>query len=104
MREKRHSRRNTLRGMTLAAPIALSLILLFGFVQIGLAQTAIPLSLNNNYMVTGDYVVGGVGLRGLGDGSGYATGTISIPDSSAYAANVPLQQVPTGADIVAAFL
>jgi len=45
-----------------------------------------------------------VGLRGLGDGSGYAAGTITIPDPAAYATNAPLQQVPPGADIVAAYL
>src|ERR1700757_2854294 len=82
----------------------LGLLWAFGFAQAGFAQTALPLGLSNNYMVTGDYVVGGVGLRGLGDGSVYATGTITIPDPGAYATNVPLQQVPAGADIVAAFL
>lgn len=44
-----------------------------------------------NYFVTGDYAVGGVGLRGLGVG-GVATGTIAI------------EGVPEGADILAAFL
>src|SRR5260370_6137029 len=83
---------------------ALGLLVMFGLAQITFAQTPIPLGLSNNYMVTGDYVVGGVGLRGLGDGSGYATGTITIPDPAAYATNVPLQRVPAGADIVAALL
>src|SRR5690242_15357513 len=45
-----------------------------------------------NYFVTGDYIVGGVGLRGLGDASGVARGTIMIDD------------VPAGADVVGAFL
>ena len=44
-----------------------------------------------NYFLTGDYVVGGVGLRGKGV-YGLATGSITI------------DQVPAGADIVAAFL
>jgi hypothetical protein len=58
------------------------------------------LTLSNNYFVTGDYVVGGVGLRGLGDASGFASGTIMIPDP-----NQPNStSVPAGADIVAAFL
>ena len=83
---------------------ALALLLVFGHAQNAFAQTPIPLGLSNNFMVTGDYVVGGVGLRGLGDGSGFATGTITIPDPAAYATNVPLQKVPVGADIVAAFL
>ncbi len=83
---------------------SLALLLVSGFTQNSFAQTPIPLGLSNNYMVTGDYVVGGVGLRGLGDGSGFATGTITIPDPAAYATNVPAQQVPAGADVVAAFL
>jgi hypothetical protein len=49
-----------------------------------------------NFFLTGDYVVAGVGLRGLGgmNGSpaGLATGTIS------------LTSVPADADVVAAFL
>jgi len=89
------------------ATIALGLLLMLGltFAQNGFAQTPtpLPLGLENNYMVTGDYVVGGVGLRGLGDGSGFASGTITIPDPAAYAPNLA-QQVPPGADIVAAFL
>jgi VCBS repeat-containing protein len=44
-----------------------------------------------NYFVTGDYAVGGVGLRGQGV-DGIATGNISI------------EGVPAGADIVAAYL
>ena len=44
-----------------------------------------------NYFVTGDYVVGGVGLRGQGV-NGLATGSITIAG------------VPADADIVAAFL
>ena len=92
------------RLMLMRTTAVLGLLLLVGFVPIVFAQTPIPLGLSNNYMVTGDYVVGGVGLRGLGDGSGYAAGTITIPDPAAYASNAPLQQVPPGADIVAAFL
>ena len=53
-----------------------------------------------NYFVTGDYVVGGVGLRGRGDLTGFATGTIGIPDQN----SVPAAGVPAGADIVGAFL
>ena len=40
-----------------------------------------PLSLMNNYFVTGDYAAAGVTLRGTGIG-GMATGTINIPDST----------------------
>jgi hypothetical protein len=74
----------------------------------GSAQNATPLPLGfaHTYLVTGDYVVGGVGLRGLGDGTGFATGTISIPDCvQAQAMTVPCPApIPAGADIVAAFL
>lgn len=58
-----------------------------------------PLNFFNNFFVTGDYVVGGVALRGAGV-NGYATGTISIPDAN----SVPATGVPPGADIVAAYL
>ena len=44
----------------------LTLVLVFGFGQPGFAQTTPPLSFENNYFLTGDYVVSGVGLRGLG--------------------------------------
>jgi 6-phosphogluconolactonase (cycloisomerase 2 family)/sugar lactone lactonase YvrE len=55
-----------------------------------------PLSLENNYFVTGDYASAGVTLRGTGVG-GTATGTITIPNSGN-------QGVPDGADIIDAFL
>ena len=98
--------RRILFGLPLRAIVASGLLLLFGFGQAGSAQTTNPnpLSLFKNYFVTGDYVVGGVGLRGLGV-SGFATGTISIPDThQATATDVPAQGVPLGADVVAAFL
>src|SRR6476660_4262421 len=69
-------------------------------VQPGSAQSSNGLTLANNYFVTGDYVVGGVGLRGSGDASGFAKGTITIPDP----AQPNSTAVPAGADIVAAFL
>src|SRR5215472_5250803 len=77
-----------------ALVVALAAIL---FTQFSFAQA--PLSFFKNYFVTGDYVVGGVGLRGLGDGTGFATGTITIPDP-----NTPAMFVPDGADIVTALL
>ena len=74
-------------------------LLLFAL-TFSLAQPAsAQLALSNNYFVTGDYVVGGVGLRGLGV-NGVATGTINIPDQN----SVPATGVPAGADIVAAYL
>jgi hypothetical protein len=74
-----------------------ALLLLIGFEQTGFAQT--PLNFSNNYFVTGDYVVAGVGLRGLGV-NGYATKQFSMPDAN----SVPSTGVPLGADIVGAFL
>ena len=70
-------------------------------VSTGQAQppAADPLSLNNNWLVTGDYVSAGITLRGTGV-RGTATGTISIPT---YAQSTT-QGVPTGADIIDAFL
>ena len=74
-----------------------ALTVLAVFAQTGLAQSN-PLTLTNNYFVTGDYVVAGW-VKGSSNGS-LATGTLTIPD--------PLQPnstaVPDGADIVAAFL
>ena len=86
------------------ATAAFGLLLMFGITEEGLAQTATPtpLSLSNNYIVAGDYVVGGW-FKTTSDGT-FATGTISIPDPQAYASNAPLQKVPAGADIVAAYL
>jgi len=93
-----------------AAEFAAGILLALGFAAAGMAQTSsTPLTFSNNYFVTGDYVVGGVGLRGLGV-NGYATGTITIPDGTYgnsiykgmnYSAGA---SVPAGADIVAAFL
>ena len=60
------------------------------FAQIGTAADN-PLHYFKNYFVTGDYAVGGVGLRGKGAG-GMASGTINMSG------------VPTGADLVAALL
>lgn len=90
----------------LAAVALLIFAFLFGSVRMSLAQTPLPLGLDNNYMVTGDYVVGGWTKTGSATISGtlMSTGTIPIPDPGAYASNAPLQQVPAGADIVAAFL
>src|SRR5713226_361027 len=101
----------TLRTFLLAcrparATIALGLLLILGLAQSGLAQTSNPLNLSKNYILSGgDYVVGGVGLRGLGDATGFATGRISIPDTvQAAATGKTSPGVPDGANIVAAFL
>jgi hypothetical protein len=66
---------------------------------IGIAQANPPLNFGNNFFVTGDYVVAGVGLRGLGV-NGYATRQFGMPDAN----TMPAGGVPKGADIVAALL
>jgi len=81
----------------LVSTLLFSLVL--SFVPTAWPQTTPPLSFENNYFVTGDYVVAGVGLRGLGV-SGYATKQFTMPDAN----SVPSTGVPPGADIVAAFL
>ncbi len=67
--------------------IAAAILVLFA--QAAWASDA--LTFFNNWFVTGDYAVAGVGLRGTGV-NGWATGTINMTD------------VPAGAEPVAAFL
>src|SRR5262252_7431662 len=70
----------------------------------GQAQSSPPLQIFHNYFVTGDYVVAGW-VEQAPNGSGYATGTISVPDNlQAQRAGQPPQSVPPGAEIVAAYL
>jgi len=63
------------------------------------ASSSNPLTLLNNFFVTGDYSAAGVALRGTGIG-GMATGTITIPTSAQDSTN----GIPDGADIVGAYL
>lgn len=82
--------------MKRAVMLALAGAVMFGYLQAGPPMSAHyvvqdPLSFFKNYFVTGDYAVGGVGLRGQGV-DGLATGSIQ------------LRGVPEGADIAAAFL
>ena len=85
---------------------ALMLVLIFGLAQSALAQTGTnQLNIFTNYFVTGDYVVSGW-VEGPPDFSGYATGTIQVPDpvqAPFLQLGVP-DRVPAGADVVAAFL
>jgi len=76
----------------------LGLVLLLGFLQLSLAQNP-DFHIFKNFFVTGDYVVSGW-VEGAPDGSGYAPGIISIPDTKQPVAT----SVPKGADIVAAYL
>jgi hypothetical protein len=84
--------------------IALGLLFVLGFAQLGMAQAGTnPLTIFQNYFVTGDYVVAGW-VEAAPDGSGYAPGTISVPDTKQPSQNGVPTTVPTGADIVAAYL
>ena len=80
--------------MKRAVLIAIASAALFGSLRAGVpvsAQSPDALPFFKNYFITGDYAVGGVGLRGRGV-NGLATGTIDM------------RGVPEGADIAAAFL
>jgi hypothetical protein len=88
------------------ASAALGLLLVFGFTQTASAQNSVTtpcsitqLCLDNNYFVTGDYVVGGDVFDGTFV-NGLAMGKITIPDPK----QPNSTSVPAGADIVAAFL
>lgn len=87
-------------GLSLLAAVVFCSIL---FLTPSASAQSQPLAFENNYFVTGDYTVGGVGLRGQGRG-GLATGTISIPDTTYGANSASATPIPAGADIVAAFL
>lgn len=87
-------------GRRMHAMVALALLFVFGFAQTASAQNATnQLNFGENYFVTGDYVVAGVGLRGLGV-NGFATRQFTMPDGN----SVPSTGVPTGSQIVAAIL
>ncbi|MBZ5615084.1 MAG: hypothetical protein LAO23_13825 [Acidobacteriia bacterium] len=88
------------------ATMALGLLLMLGFAQSGMAQTGTnQLTIFTNYFVTGDYVVSGW-VEGPPDYSGFATGTITVPDpvQAPFLQTGVKSQVPAGADVVAAFL
>jgi hypothetical protein len=98
----------TRRGMP--AAIAMGFLWVLMAAPAGQAQTD-ALKFENNFFVTGDYVV--AGWRGKTvdpNRAGYATGTITIPDPRQAPPTLPVPQpgvvtqVPTGADVVAAYL
>lgn len=91
---------------TIRAIFASALMLTLAYAQAAFAQNGTnPLFLFKNYFVTGDYVVAGWAEQPP-DYSGYAPGTISIPDTlqARYLAPGVPTGVPAGADIVAAYL
>jgi hypothetical protein len=84
--------------------IAMCLLLIAGLLPSAFGQNGVnPLNLFQNYFVTGDYVVAGW-VAGAPDSSGYAPGTISIPDTLQPSQERVPATVPKGADIVAAYL
>ena len=86
------------------ALITVGLLLIAGLPLPARAQNGInPLNIFQNYFVTGDYVVAGWS-KGAPDGSGFAPGTINIPDTLQPAQDGVPATVPVGADIVAAYL
>ena len=87
---------NPVAGTQVAVGSTVNLLVSSG---ISKPPTANPLSLENNYFVTGDFVSAGVTLRGTGHG-GFATGNITIPSYAQNAAN----GVPDGSDVVEALL
>jgi len=86
------------------AMVALGLLLMLGCAESGLAQTTPPLNIFKNYFVTGDYVV--AGWVEQSSASGFASGTISIPDcrQATFMSQACPPPPPAGADIVAAYL
>jgi len=94
--------KSTFLALRQAFPLAL--VLIFGFVQLGIAQNP-NFKIFKNFFVTGDYVVAGW-VQGASDASGYAPGVISIPDNvqAPYLQSGVPASVPKGADIVAAYL
>src|SRR5215469_13770487 len=76
-------------GRRLQRTVPLALLFAIGFAQAALAQNNSPLNFGNNFFVTGDYVVAGVGLRGLG-ANGFATQQFKMPDAN----SVPATGVP----------
>ena len=102
MMQKSRSLRSSRRAPLV--PIAVGLLLIVGYLRPAKAQNGVnPLNIFQNYFVTGDYVVAGWS-EGAPDGSGYAPGTISIPDTLQPAQDGVPVTVPKGADIVAAYL
>ena len=103
----------------LTATVALGLLLVLGFVPSGYAQVGAaqspngPLAFENNFFVTGDYVVAGAyninSSMVTMNGNSYTVGTINVPDAKTVgkAGNPGITgatSVPAGAEILAALL
>src|SRR5439155_25218854 len=93
------TQKNRAVGMLTVVQLAVVFFLVVSSTLPALAQQPLGDKPFTNYFVTGDYVVGG--WKEVSSANGFATGTISIPDSQ----NQPnAGSVPAGADIVAAYL
>src|SRR5229473_4680883 len=66
------------------------------------AYAADPLDFFKNWVITGDYALGGIGLKGLGV-NGFAEGNITIPTCSAGHA-IDASCVPANTELLAALL
>src|SRR5262249_12849506 len=82
-------------------PLTVLLGMLFALTQTGFAQA--PLNFGNNFFVTGDYVVAGAYGMNQTIVNNLTTGTITVPDATNPGITAA-KPVPTGAQIVAAFL
>src|SRR5829696_7648130 len=76
----------------LSAGMAMAALLFFCVPPAG-AQTNAP-TFSKDYLVTGDYLVAGIGLKGTGGADGFTTKNIVIDSAT----------VPAGAEPIAAFL
>src|SRR5216684_2662994 len=97
------------RRRPMPAAVTLGLLLMFGSAPSGFAQADPPLTFAQNYLVRGDYVVGGAyNLQTNFDfTNALAIGTITIPDPNPGikpSAITGTNQVPAGAEVVAAVL
>lgn len=93
--------RFALRGLTL--------LLVIGFGQTGFTQATPPLNFSNNYFVTGDYVVAGAYNMNQTVVNGMTIGVINVPDRNPSTGQpnpgiTGATSVPTGAQVIAAFL
>src|ERR1051325_8159182 len=79
-----------LRMFAIATSLSIGLAALFAQ-RLGYAQTQNPLPYSDGFLVTGNYVVGGVDIQGQST-NGFATATIHMSG------------VPANADILAAYL
>src|SRR5262245_51008011 len=103
-------RKRMVRAAELSSFVAVGTVLaaLATFSQTALAQID-PLTLHKNYIITGDYLVGGWTKTFVNGsplmpfpGQNYWQGTITIPDNQSQA--TPPAPVPDGADILGAYL